>query len=54
MGVIRMLKYNDDDIIKDDDFMEELEKNKKLYKLYDEMQKKYIDNYNRMYNKKNV
>lgn len=47
-----MLKYNDNDIIRDDDFMEELEKNKKLYKLYDKSQKIYIDNYNRMYNKK--
>ena len=37
-----MQKYNDDDIIKDDELMEELEKNKKLYKLYDETQKKYI------------
>lgn len=47
-----MLKYNDDDILQDDDFMEELEKNKKLYKLYDATQKKYINNYNKMYNKK--
>ena len=49
-----MEKYNDDDIIRDDDFMEELEKNKKLYKLYDETQKTYINNYNKMYNKKEV
>lgn len=45
-----MLKYNDD-ILQDDDFMEELEKNKKLYELYDKTQKIYIDNYNKMYNK---
>lgn len=48
-----MLKYNDDDILQDDELMEELEKNKKLYKVYyDETQKKYIKNYNNLYNKK--
>ena len=42
----------DDDILKDDELMEELEKNKKLYKLYDRTQKIYIDNYKKMYNEK--
>lgn len=45
-----MKKYNDTDIINDDDLMEYFEKTNN-YELYDETQQKYIENYNEMYKK---
>lgn len=48
--VIKMKKYNDTDIINDDDLMEYFDKTNN-YKLYDKTQQIYIENYNKMYKK---